>query len=89
MVPGHTPVLFSHGTMAQIETLDTVQAALLRIRCRGGKRFGVHRSCGWVADRWAELLKLPASDKLDLLREAAPLERLRAIDQTIGGPDSR
>jgi Lon protease-like protein len=149
MVPGHIPALFSHGTMAQIETLDTVQAALLRIRCRGGKRFEVHRSypgplgvlqadvtylpadpaveipselnylalqlgqaiaqvqkegrlsdlpllapfrldeCGWVADRWAELLNLPASDKLDLLREADPLERLRAIDQTIGGPDSR
>jgi hypothetical protein len=32
---------------------------------------------------------LPAIDKLDLLREADPLERLRAIDQTIGGPDSR
>jgi Lon protease-like protein len=149
MVPGHTPALFSHGTMAQIETLDTVQAALLRIRCRGGKRFELHRSypgplgvwqaevtylaadpaveippelnylslrlgqgiaqaqkdgrmsdlpllapfrldeCGWVADRWAELLNLPASDKLDLMRETDPLERLRAIDQTIGGPDSR
>jgi Lon protease-like protein len=146
MVPGQTPALFSHGTMAHIETLDTVQAALLRIRCRGGRRFQLHRTypgplgvwqaevdflpadsaveipvelnylalrlgqgiaqaqkegrlpelpllapfrldeCGWVADRWAELLNLSASAKVDLLREADPLERLRAIDRTIGGP---
>jgi hypothetical protein len=149
MVPGQIPALFSHGTMAHIETLDTVQAALLRVRCRGGKRFELHRSfpgplgvwqaeitylpadpaveipsglnylslrlgqgiaqaqkdgqlaelpllapfrldeCGWVANRWAELLNLSASEKLDLLREADPLERLRAIDLTIGGPERR
>ena len=149
MVPGQIPALFSHGTMAHIETLDAVQPALLRIRCRGGRRFQLHRTypgplgvwqaevdylpadaaieippelshlalrlgqgiaqaqkdgrladlpvlapfrldeCGWVADRWSELLNLPASDKLDLLREADPLARLRAIDRTIGGPDGR
>jgi Lon protease-like protein len=149
MVPGQIPALFSHGTMAHIETLDTVQAALLRVRCRGGRRFQLHRTypgplgvwqaevdylpidttieippelnylalrlgqgiaqaqkegrladlpllapyrldeCGWVADRWAELLNLPASDKLDLLREADPLERLRAIGRTMGGPERR
>ena len=149
MVPGQIPALFNHGTLAHIETLDTVQAALLRIRCRGGQRFQLHRTypgplgvwqaeidylpadaaveippelsylalrlgqgialaqkegrladlpvfapfrldeCGWVADRWSELLNLPASDKLDLLREADPLARLRAIDRAIGGPDGR
>lgn len=148
MVPGQTPALFSHGTMAHIETLDTLQPSLLRIRCRGGRRFHLHRTypgplgvwqadidflpvdpaveiptelnylalrlgrgiaqaqkdgrladlpllgpfrldeCGWVADRWAELLLLPASDKLDLLRETDPLVRLRAIDRTMGGPDA-
>jgi Lon protease-like protein len=147
MVPGQIPALFSHGTMAHIETLDTVQAALLRVRCRGGRRFQLHRTypgplgvwqaevdylpidtaveippelnylalrlgqgiaqaqkegrladlallapfrldeCGWVADRWAELLNLTAIDKLNLLREADPLERLRAIDRAMDGPD--
>ena len=148
MVPGQIPALFSHGTMAHIETLDTVQAALLRVRCRGGRRFQLHRTypgplgvwqaevdylpidtaveippelnylalrlgrgiaqaqkdgrladlpllepfrldeCGWVADRWAELLLLPPGEKLDLLRETDPLERLRAIDRIMGGPDA-
>jgi Lon protease-like protein len=35
--------------------------------------------CGWVADRWAELLPLPAAAKQALLLQADPLARLRDI----------
>ena len=40
-VPGEQPQLFSHGTLAHIDSLETVQAALLRLRCHGGQRFGL------------------------------------------------
>jgi len=39
--------------------------------------------CGWVADRWAELLPLPAGDKRDLLAETDPQVRLARIDERL------
>lgn len=143
-VPGQIPQLHPVGTLAHIETLETVQAALLRVRCIGGRRFklgtteagpyGVWYSeveylpedlptpippelqalanrlgrgiaqaqtdgrlrelplqapyrldeCGWVANRWAELLPLPAEEKLALLAEANPLVRLNQVGQYLG-----
>jgi hypothetical protein len=38
-VPGQVPRLHEIGTLAHIEDLQTVQAALLRVRCVGGQRF--------------------------------------------------
>jgi len=35
--------------------------------------------CGWVANRWAELLPLPAPTKLALLSEIDPLQRLQTV----------
>ena len=35
--------------------------------------------CGWVANRWAELLALPAEQKVELLAELDPVRRLSAI----------
>ena len=140
-VPGQTPRLHAMGTLAHIEDLQTVQAALLRVRCVGGRRFklgaieagpfgvwygeveylpedlpvpiptdlqplanrlgkGIAQAqsdqlldqlplqapyrldeCGWVANRWAELLPLTAEEKLALLAQADPLVRLRQVGQ--------
>ncbi|CFO84804.1 LON peptidase substrate-binding domain-containing protein [Bordetella pertussis] len=38
--------------------------------------------CGWVADRWAEMLSLPPADKARLLL-LPPLDRLREIDAVL------
>jgi len=138
-VPGQQPQLFSCGTLAHIDSLETVQAALLHVRCHGGQRFVLHATrpgplgvwqgdveylppddaldippdleylaqrlgrgiasaqkegrlpdlpllppfrldeCGWVANRWAEFLPVPAAYKQALLQESDPLVRLRAI----------
>ena len=143
-VPGQTPRLHPMGTLAHIEDLQTVQAALLRVRCVGGRRFRVGAveagpfgvwygeveylpedlpvaippdlqplanrlgkgiaqaqsdqlldqlplqapyrldECGWVANRWAELLPLTAQEKLALLAEADPLARLEQVGQYLG-----
>jgi len=140
-VPGQVPRLHPMGTLAHIEDLQTVQAALLRVRCVGGRRFrlgaieagpfgvwygdaeylpedlpvpippelqplanrlgkGIAQAqsdqlldqlplqapyrldeCGWVANRWAELLPLNAEEKLALLAQADPLVRLRQVGQ--------
>jgi Lon protease-like protein len=37
-VPGQVPRLHPVGTLAHIETLETIQAALLRVRCIGDRR---------------------------------------------------
>ena len=138
-VPGQTPRLHAMGTLAHIEDLQPVQAALLRVRCVGGRRFtlgaleagpfgvwygdveyvpedlpvpiptdlqplanrlgkGIAQAqsdqlldqlplqapyrldeCGWVANRWAELLPLTAEEKLALLAEADPLVRMEQV----------
>jgi Lon protease-like protein len=39
--------------------------------------------CGWVANRWAELLPLSASDKQKLLEEQNPVKRLQHITRFI------
>jgi Lon protease-like protein len=51
--------------------------------------------CGWVADRWGEILPLPAAAKQDLLMTAAPAQRLAQIHAILkvrgllpGSPDS-
>jgi hypothetical protein len=43
--------------------------------------------CGWVANRWAELLPLPVVYKQALLQESDPLARLRAIDRSMDRED--
>ena len=143
-VPGQVPRLHDVGTLAHIEDLQTVQAALLRVRCVGGQRFqlgaveagpygvwygdveylpddeptaiphelqplanrlgkGIAQAqgggllhelplqapfrldeCGWVANRWAELLPLPTEEKLALLAEPDPLARLARVSLTLG-----
>ena len=143
-VPGQVPRLHSVGTLAHIEDVETVQAALLRVRCVGGQRFklgaieagpygvwygevdyllddeptpiptdlqplanrlgkGIAQAqqggllhelplqapfrldeCGWVANRWAELLPLPTEEKLALLAESNALARLERVAQTLG-----
>jgi len=143
-VPGQVPRLHPVGTLAHIETLETLQAALLRVRCVGGKRFtlgameagpyGVWYSevdylsddlptplppqlqplanrlgrgiaqaqtdgrlgelplqapyrldeCGWVANRWAELLPLSAEEKMALLALPDPQARLVQVAQVLG-----
>ena len=35
--------------------------------------------CGWVANRWAELLTLSVEQKVDLLAERDPVKRLRSV----------
>ena len=143
-VPGQVPRLHGLGTLAHIEDLETVQPALLRVRCVGGQRFklgaieagpygvwygevdyllddeptpiptdlqplanrlgkGIAQAqqggllhelplqapfrldeCGWVANRWAELLPLPTEEKLALLAESNALARLERVAQTLG-----
>ena len=143
-VPGQVPRLHPVGTLAHIETLETLQAALLRVRCVGGRRFtlgateagpygvwygqvqylpedrptplppklqplanrlgrGIAQAqtdgrlgelplqapfrldeCGWVANRWAELLPLSAEEKLALLAQPDPLARLGQVAQVLG-----
>ena len=143
-VPGQVPRLHPMGTLAHIEELETVQAALLRVRCVGGKRFslgtieagpygvwygnveylpedqpitipqalqplanrlgkGIAQAqsdqlldqlplqapyrldeCGWVANRWAELLPLNAEEKLALLAEVDPQVRLEQVGRYLG-----
>ena len=39
--------------------------------------------CGWVANRWAELLPIPANDRQRLLAEADPVQRLHHIARYI------
>jgi len=146
-VPGQVPKLHAMGTLAHIEDLQTVQAALLRVRCVGGQRFrlgaveaglygvwygeveylpddeptpipnelqpvanrlgqGIAQAqaggllhelpmqapfrldeCGWVANRWADILPLPTEEKLALLAEPKPLARLERVALTLGtGP---
>jgi Lon protease-like protein len=43
--------------------------------------------CGWVANRWTELLPLPSAYKQALLQESDPLTRLRAIDRSMDRED--
>jgi len=138
------PRLHPVGTLAHIETLETLQAALLRVRCVGGKRFtlgameagpygvwygevdylsddaptplppklqplanrlgrGIAQAqtdrrlgelplqapfrldeCGWVANRWAELLPLSAEEKMALLAQPDPQARLVQVAQVLG-----
>jgi hypothetical protein len=146
-VPGQVPRLHAMGTLVRVEDLQTVQAALLRVRCVGGQRFrlgeieagpygvwygqaeyvpedlpapippelqplanrlgkGIAQAqadqlldqlplqapyrldeCGWVANRWAELLPLSAEEKLELLAEVDPLVRLSAVAKYLGTED--
>jgi hypothetical protein len=146
-VPGQVPRLHAMGTLVHVEDLQTVQAALLRVRCLGSQRFtlgaieagpygvwygeadyvpedlsvpippelqalanrlgkGIAQAqadqlldqlplqapyrldeCGWVANRWAELLPLSAEEKLELLGEVDPLVRLRQVAQYLGTGD--
>lgn len=146
-IPGQMPKLFSHGTLAHIDQLETLQPALLRVRCQGGQRFELRQTqrgplgvwqgevqflapdtaidiptdlqylaqrlgrgialaqqdgrlqdlpllppfrldeCGWVANRWAEMLPLPTRYKMALLQESDPLARLRAIDRSMDRED--
>lgn len=41
--------------------------------------------CGWVADRWCELLPLPADDKARLLGLTDPVARLASIQDLLRG----
>ncbi len=143
-VPGQVPQLHALGTLAHMEDLQTVQAALLRVRCVGGQRFrlgaveagpygvwygeadylpddeptpipdelqplanrlgkGITQAqaggllhelplqapfrldeCGWVANRWAELLPLPTEEKLALLAQPDPRVRLERVGKMMG-----
>ena len=39
--------------------------------------------CGWVANRWAELLPIPANERQQLLAEPDPIQRLHQIARYI------
>jgi Lon protease-like protein len=138
-IPDEIPQLHRIGTLAHLQEVETVQAALLRVLCRGGLRFvltGHERGpygvwyaqvqylptdapqpippelqplanmlgrliadgqqaqspqalplfapyrldeCGWVANRWTELLPLSADVKQELLAEQNPVKRLHRI----------
>ncbi|EHK64218.1 LON peptidase substrate-binding domain-containing protein [Achromobacter arsenitoxydans] len=41
--------------------------------------------CGWVANRWCELLPLPPDDKADLLALADPVARLASVQDVLRG----
>ena len=41
-------------------------------------------NCGWVANRWAEMLPFSTDQKLRLLAEMDPLERLRLVAELVG-----
>ena len=138
-VPDEVPQLHRIGTLAHVQTVDTVQPALLQVVCQGGLRFALVDTergpygvwyaqvqylpadapepippdlqplanmlgrliadgqqagsrhtlpifapyrldeCGWVANRWTELLPIPADAKQQLLAELDPAQRLRHI----------
>jgi Lon protease-like protein len=40
--------------------------------------------CGWVANRWAELLPLSAEEKMALLAQPDPQARLVQVAQVLG-----
>lgn len=131
------------GTLAVIEQLDTVQAGLLRVHCRGGQRFRLEGSqqqanglwvanaallpddppcaipadlqrcatalaeylapdaggsgsgsgngkafedCGWVANRWCELLPLGSAPRQRLMSLDNPLLRLELVNDFLREP---
>jgi Lon protease-like protein len=140
---GETERLHDFGCMAHITQVETLQPAVLFVRCLGGQRFalGEHSrgpyglwsgsitlldadtskpipphlqpladqlgeliasaqkqnvasklpmtppyrldECGWVANRWADLLPLRAAEKTELLAEADPLARLQRVSHWI------
>ncbi|HEY0295836.1 MAG TPA: LON peptidase substrate-binding domain-containing protein [Bordetella sp.] len=41
--------------------------------------------CAWVANRWCELLPLPATEQVHLLELSDPVERLRAVHALLSG----
>lgn len=138
--PGVTEAFATVGTLATIETLETVQPGLLSVRCAGTQRFRITRTerlkhglwvadverlgddlpvpipedlsptaqalqrliaslqeraapgaelplrppwqfedCGWVANRWCELLPLPLELKQRLMELDNPLVRLELV----------
>lgn len=145
-VPGHVPRLHAVGCMVEVTDIVEVEPALLRVVCRGLRRFRLlaHRpgpfgvwqgevedlpedppveipphlqgladqlgrliraaqqagrlaqlpllppyrldECGWVADRWAELLPLPPGLKADLLAVDDPEARLRRLSGYLEPP---
>ena len=125
------------GTLAHIEQLDTVQAGLLRVHCRGGLRFRreaplqqpnglwvadaallpadapcvipedlqrckaalaeylepdasatgqAFEDCGWVANRWCELLPLGPERRQQLMSLDNPLLRLELVNDFLRDP---
>ncbi|WP_241059302.1 LON peptidase substrate-binding domain-containing protein [Achromobacter xylosoxidans] len=44
--------------------------------------------CAWVADRWCELLPLPAADQVRLLALTDPRARLEAVRIALEGPQA-
>lgn len=44
--------------------------------------------CAWVADRWCELLPLPAAEKVRLLALTDPRVRLEAVRIALEGPQA-
>lgn len=144
-VPGEVPRLHRWGCLAVVRELETLQPALLRVRCQGTIRIAIDaheagplgvwqglvrqlppdpavavpddlrhvvdelgrliadaqrrgladripiyppyrlEESGWLANRLAELLPMPATQAQALLGEDDPLARLRRVAQLIGG----
>lgn len=138
--PDETAEFHGVGTIASIDSLETVQPGLLLVRCSGGQRFRIEQSeqlqhglwtarvqpldddhavavppdlrntsdalarvidtlrqreeaqqllpldqplrlddCGWVSNRWCELLPLPMATKQRLMALDNPLVRLELV----------
>ncbi len=144
---GQGVVLYDVGTLAELIEVDSAEAGILLVRCRGTHRFALgptrqqadglwlgqateiaddpimpprpahaaivkslaeaiaalaaqgaepflepHRfeSCGWVANRWCEILPLPLEARQRLMALADPAARLDVVDSLLrAGPGPR
>ncbi|VVE71141.1 peptidase S16 [Pandoraea anapnoica] len=83
MLPADDSVAIPDTLQVSADTLGKLIAGLQRDPARAAKLplAPPYRldECGWVADRWAELLPLPAHEKETLLGIADPVARLARI----------
>ncbi|GAA4324463.1 LON peptidase substrate-binding domain-containing protein [Pigmentiphaga soli] len=82
-VPSDTPVELPPGLQAAADALGRFIASLQRGGVAAAEMpiappFRLDE-CGWVADRWAELLPLPPQRKQELLLQEDPAQRLREM----------
>ncbi len=81
LLPQDQPLPIPPHLQAAAQTLTQVQAALLQRSPPAQEQHqGPHKDdCGWVANRWCELLPIPLELKQQLMELDSPLVRLELV----------